>query len=74
MLRPLLPPGYQMEIVRDEGEFIRNAVDAVKEAGVIAQVGTQIRSLPGIVGARDETLNAIAVRIRFGNAEAARDR
>lgn len=36
-------------------EFDRlvRAVDAVKEAGVVAQVGTQIRSLPGIVGARD---------------------
>jgi predicted dehydrogenase len=29
------------------------AVDAVKQAGIIAQVGTQLRSLPGIVGARD---------------------
>ncbi len=29
------------------------AVDAVKQAGVIVQVGTQLRSLPGIVGARD---------------------
>ncbi len=29
------------------------AVDAVKKAGVIVQVGTQLRSLPGIVGARD---------------------
>jgi predicted dehydrogenase len=29
------------------------AVDAVKQAGVVVQVGTQIRSLPGIVGARD---------------------
>ncbi len=30
-----------------------SAVDAVKEAGVVVQVGTQLRSLPGIVGARD---------------------
>ena len=29
------------------------AVDAVKEAGTVVQVGTQIRSLPSIVGARD---------------------
>lgn len=29
------------------------AVDAVKEAGTVVQVGTQLRSLPGIVGARD---------------------
>ncbi|MBI5768482.1 MAG: Gfo/Idh/MocA family oxidoreductase [Verrucomicrobia bacterium] len=29
------------------------AVDAVKAAGTVVQVGTQIRSLPGIVGARE---------------------
>jgi len=29
------------------------AVDAVKKAGTVVQVGTQLRSLPGIVGARD---------------------
>ena len=40
------PLGY------DFADLIR-AVDAVKQAGIIAQVGTQLRSLPGIVGARD---------------------
>ena len=30
-----------------------NAVDAVKKAGIVAQVGTQLRSLPGAVGARE---------------------
>ena len=30
-----------------------SAVDAVKKAGVVVQVGTQLRSLPGIMGARD---------------------
>jgi predicted dehydrogenase len=39
------PLGY------DLAHLIR-AVDAVKQAGIIAQVGTQLRSLPGIVGAR----------------------
>lgn len=29
------------------------AVDAVKKAGVVVQVGTQLRSLPGIMGARE---------------------
>jgi predicted dehydrogenase len=29
------------------------AVDAVKQAGIVVQVGTQLRSLPGIVGARE---------------------
>jgi len=36
-----------------EFEDLVRAVDAVKEAGTVVQVGTQIRSLPSIVGARD---------------------
>ncbi len=36
----------------DMAKLIR-AVDAVKRAGTVVQVGTQLRSLPGIVGARD---------------------
>ncbi len=34
-LRPTLPPGYRLEVVRDESEFIRNAVHAVEEHLVI---------------------------------------
>ena len=36
-----------------EFDKLVRAVDAVKEAGTVVQVGTQLRSLPGIVGARD---------------------
>jgi predicted dehydrogenase len=36
-----------------EFEDLVRAVDAVKEAGTVVQVGTQLRSLPSIVGARD---------------------
>jgi predicted dehydrogenase len=36
-----------------EMDKLVRAVDAVKAAGTVVQVGTQIRSLPGIVGARD---------------------
>jgi len=36
-----------------EMDKLVRAVDAVKGAGTVVQVGTQIRSLPGIVGARD---------------------
>jgi predicted dehydrogenase len=36
-----------------EMDKLIRAFDAVKAAGTIVQVGTQIRSLPGIVGARD---------------------
>ncbi len=32
---------------------LTRAVDAVKAAGTVVQVGTQLRSLPGIVGARE---------------------
>ena len=39
-------------LAMDMDKLIR-AVDAVKEAGVVVQVGTQLRSLPGIMGARD---------------------
>jgi predicted dehydrogenase len=36
-----------------EMDNLVKAVDAVKKAGVVVQVGTQLRSLPGLVGARD---------------------
>ncbi len=36
-----------------EMDKLVSSVDAVKEAGVVVQVGTQLRSLPGIVGARN---------------------
>lgn len=32
---------------------LNSAVDAVNKAGVVVQVGTQLRSLPGIMGARE---------------------
>lgn len=44
---------YVEKPMATEFDQLVRAVDAVKEAGVIAQVGTQLRSLPGIVGARD---------------------
>jgi len=36
-----------------EMDKLVKAVDAVKEAGTVVQVGTQLRSLPGITGARE---------------------
>jgi predicted dehydrogenase len=49
------------------------AVDAVKQAGIIAQVGTQLRSLPGIVGAREVFRSGALGRLsrieEFRNAE-----
>jgi len=49
------------------------AVDAVKKSGVIVQVGTQLRSLPGIVGARNLFQSGALGRLsrieEFRNAE-----
>ena len=39
-------------LAMDLDKLIR-AVDAVKKAGVVVQVGTQLRSLPGMMGARE---------------------
>jgi predicted dehydrogenase len=36
-----------------EMEKLISATDAVKESGVVVQIGTQLRSLPGINGARE---------------------
>ena len=36
-----------------EMDKLVRAVDAVKAAGTVVQVGTQVRSFPGIIGARD---------------------
>lgn len=46
----------------DFDDLIR-AVDAVKKAGTVVQVGTQIRSLPSMVGARDLYRTGIFGRI-----------
>lgn len=39
------------------------AVDAVKASGVVCQVGTQLRSLPGMTGARDVVQSGILGKI-----------
>jgi predicted dehydrogenase len=39
-------------LTMDLDKLIR-AVDAVKKAGIVVQVGTQVRSIPGVVGARE---------------------
>ncbi len=44
---------YVEKPLATEMDRLVRAVDAVRAAGVVVQVGTQIRSLPGIVGARD---------------------
>ena len=44
---------YVEKPLATEMDNLVRAVDAVTQAGTVVQVGTQIRSLPGIVGARD---------------------
>jgi predicted dehydrogenase len=43
---------YVEKPLANEMDKLIRAVDAVKAAGTVVQVGTQLRSLPGIVGAR----------------------
>jgi predicted dehydrogenase len=44
---------YVEKPMATEFDKLVRAVDAVKESGVVCQVGTQLRSLPSIVGCRD---------------------
>ncbi len=44
---------YVEKPLATEMDKLVRAVDAVRAAGTVVQVGTQLRSLPGIVGARD---------------------
>lgn len=46
-----------------EMDKLLRAVDAVTAAGTVVQVGTQLRSLPGIVGAREVIRNATIGKI-----------
>lgn len=44
---------YVEKPLATEMDKLVRAVDAVKQAGIVVQVGTQLRSLPGVVGARN---------------------
>lgn len=44
---------YVEKPLATEMDKLVRAVDAVRQAGTVVQVGTQLRSLPGIVGARE---------------------
>lgn len=54
---------YVEKPLATEMDKLVRAVDAVKAAGTVVQVGTQLRSMPGIVGARDLTASGALGKI-----------
>jgi hydrophobic/amphiphilic exporter-1 (mainly G- bacteria), HAE1 family len=60
-IRPTLPPGFRMEIVRDEGEFIRNAVNAVEEHLVIGGMLAAFVVLLFLWNGRSTLIAALAI-------------
>lgn len=60
-LRPGLPPGFRLEVVRDEGEFIRNAVHAVEEHLVIGGFLASLVVLIFLWNGRSTLIAALAI-------------
>ncbi len=60
-IRPTLPPGFRLEIVRDEGEFIRNAVHAVEEHLVIGGILASLVVLLFLWNGRSTLIAALAI-------------
>ncbi len=60
-LSETLPPSYQVEVVRDESEFIRNAVDAVEEHLVLGGLFAAIVVLLFLWNGRSTVIAALAI-------------
>jgi len=60
-IRPTLPPGYQIEVVRDESEFIRNSVHAVQEHLVIGGLLASLVVLLFLWNGRSTLIAALAI-------------
>lgn len=60
-IRPALPPGYEVNIVRDEGEFIRNAIHAVEEHLVIGGFLAALVVLLFLWNGRSTLIAALAI-------------
>ena len=56
-----LPPGFQLNIVRDESEFIRNAIDAVEEHLVLGSLLAAIVVLLFLWNGRTTLIAALAI-------------
>jgi HAE1 family hydrophobic/amphiphilic exporter-1 len=60
-LRPGLPPGFRLEVVRDEGEFIRNAIHAVEEHLIIGGFLASLVVLLFLWNGRSTLIAALAI-------------
>ncbi|MDB4927822.1 MAG: multidrug efflux transporter [Myxococcaceae bacterium] len=60
-LRPGLPPGFRLEVVRDESEFIRNAIGAVEEHLVIGGFLASLVVLLFLWNGRSTLIAALAI-------------
>ncbi|MBL8605015.1 MAG: efflux RND transporter permease subunit [Myxococcales bacterium] len=60
-IRPTLPSGYRIVVVRDEGEFIRNAVHAVQEHLVIGGLLAALVVLVFLWNGRSTLISALAI-------------
>ncbi len=60
-IRPTLPAGYQIEVVRDESEFIRNAVHAVQEHLIVGGFLASLVVLLFLWNGRSTLIAALAI-------------
>jgi len=60
-VRPDLPPGFRLEVVRDESEFVRNAIGAVEEHLVIGGILAALVVLLFLWNGRSTLIAALAI-------------
>jgi HAE1 family hydrophobic/amphiphilic exporter-1 len=60
-IRPTLPPGFRLDIVRDEGEFVRNAIHAVQEHLILGSIFAAIVVLLFLWNLRSTVISALAI-------------
>src|SRR4029077_5313775 len=56
-----LPPGYSIDIARDQSEFIENAIDAVKEHLVFGAICAALIVLAFLGNLRSTVIAAVAI-------------
>nr|MBK7063540.1 efflux RND transporter permease subunit [Deltaproteobacteria bacterium] len=60
-VRPDLPPGFRLEVVRDESEFVRNAIGAVEEHLIIGGILAALVVLLFLWNGRSTLIAALAI-------------